>query len=435
MSMRVEALSPFQPLAHQEWRDVYVVLRGTALYIHKVKTMHLGKLHVASAGRLLRRFTLQHAEVGLASDISYCKMEPTTRLAHLIPNVARKRAFDKDPDLFRLVRQCSMRIRAETDQFLLADPSEQEIFDWVNKICAGIDIAFDLDERSIPRQCTMPRRRRRSQRAPNPSDLSDRRLIEEQEQILRDLYPALASSSNAHINTENQQHASNELGRTTTNDQENEEIDLSALTADITSHSTHLTATTTNTRPNYSRQTTVSTIASANLVPVDSALGAPTTGMADTKWTPVHPRTAAQQARYIARCMPVLPYDAPRASSIMYCAGRRMRLNLATETMQNWELAPPSYDSHGFEERRVRLSVETVQEENGGVDADAPRGDEIERSPALTLDLGLEKMRSRGESTKGVTASRTAQTQMQMPVAAKGPQTPDTEAPVMVFGF
>jgi len=48
--------------------------------------------------------------------------------------------------------------------------------------------------------------------------------------------------------------------------------------------------------------------------------------------------------------MPTLLFDAPRATDIIMCHGRRLRVNTKMDMLEEWELAPPSYDIHEFPE-------------------------------------------------------------------------------------
>lgn len=354
MSMRVEKISPFQYLPKQQWRSVYVVVQGTQLCIHKIKTSHFGSEALISAGKLIRRYTLQHAEVGLASDVNDNILVPVTRLAHLIPAMARRKAFEKDKDLFRADKQYTVRLRLETDQILLADRSEEVVFKWVNSISAAIDIAFPLDERNLPRSCTVPRRRRRQQRSSEAAaDVNDSRLIQEQERILREMYPALARSvegngdslrrldtvqtvADSTLATANGNGLA--LAATNINEQESEDVDLSALAEDFAVLEASVS------RPTATRQTTASTVGTGNF----SNNTNPTHFDADGKWAPPHSRSAGSQFRYARRCMPILLFDTPRSSSVVICHGRRLRINHRMDMLEEWELAPPTYDAHNF---------------------------------------------------------------------------------------
>ena len=402
MHMRVEKISPFQCLPKQEWRHVYVVLSGTHLCIHKVKTISLAGHSMPTAGKLIKRYTLQHAEVGLASDVEHNVLMPASRLAHFIPNAARRKAFERDPDLFKPIPQTIMRLRLEIDQILLAHSFEDRIFGWIGSLSAGIDIALPLDERAAPKACTIPRRRRRQQRSSQiVENITDRRIIEEQEQIMREMYPSLAQtttedpSGQTELSRTETTNDSNVLSLTTTNDQE-DDIDFAMLAEET------IPSQDSGSRPSNSRQTTASTMSTYNSI-------SPSSADFDIrgKWAPPHGHSQAQQFRYIRRCMPVLLYDTPRASSIIMCHGRRLRINNRMDMLEEWELAPPTYDAHSFPEgldRMVTLasslattsstvsgdSIGSIGSRNGSVGkADAPT---LERSKTRAADVDQKRV-------------------------------------------
>ncbi|KAH9899200.1 hypothetical protein C8Q73DRAFT_743250 [Cubamyces lactineus] len=86
---------------------------------------------------LIRKYTLQHAESGLASD--YTK------------------------------RKNVIRVRMEGEQFLLQAKNVAAVIDWIEGIQMGTNVALDLDERPMPRGPIFPRRRRRRIRRPDPA--------------------------------------------------------------------------------------------------------------------------------------------------------------------------------------------------------------------------------------------------------------------------
>lgn len=408
MFMRVEKISPFQYLPKQQWRPVYVVVQGTQLCIHKVKTSHFAGEALASAGKLIRRYTLQHAEVGLANDVNDNILVPVSRLAHLIPAMARRKAYEKDSDLFRSDKQFTMRVRVETDQILLADRSEEVVFKWVNSISAGIDIAFPIDERNLPRQSTVPRRRRRQQRSLEATaDVNDNRLIQEQERILSEMYPALARSVDGtgdgngdalrRLDTVQTLPESNgnvlALAATNINEQENEDVDLSALAEDFAPLETSIS------RPSTTRQTTASTIATS----FTASNVNPAHFDADGKWAPPHSRSSGSQFRYARRCMPILLWDTPRASSVIICHGRRLRVNQRMDMLEEWELAPPSYDAHRFPSSTPEQAP--ARQQSVDMTSSARSGSEMDIQAVPTCDSAvgmqgapLEKTRTRGSS-------------------------------------
>ncbi|KAI0077335.1 hypothetical protein K474DRAFT_1571132, partial [Panus rudis PR-1116 ss-1] len=74
---------------------------------------------------LIKAYTLQHAESGLASD--YVK------------------------------RRNVIRVRMEGEQFLLQCRDVPSVIDWIEAIQAATNVALDLDERPMPKGPLFPR--------------------------------------------------------------------------------------------------------------------------------------------------------------------------------------------------------------------------------------------------------------------------------------
>jgi hypothetical protein len=379
--LQLESINPLHGVSESEWREVYVILRGTLLSIYRVKD--------GGAGKLLRSYTLQHAEVGLAADSQHTVLIPQTRLAHLIPTSARRKAWQKDPDLFKPVKQTILRLRIETDQILLADRSEDRIHDLIYAISAGIDISYSIDERNVPRQCTVPRRRRR-QRTVLTGDLNDPALLAEQERILREMYPAFAEQQLAAA-------ARPELQRTVTQDttsvplatpsREEDDLDFAIMREDFATpdRPAPTQSSETPTRPAVSRMTTASSVVSA--LSQDMIYATSPNNFSETgKWQPPHPRTAAQIQRYARRCMPILLAESIRASDILICHGRRVKVNWRMEMLEDWELCPPSYKAHHF---KPPVEVEEI-------------GAELQRSRSQASQSGSSASNSSPQSSRSV---------------------------------
>ncbi|RPA71990.1 PH domain-like protein [Ascobolus immersus RN42] len=171
LSYKPELSSPFDRALKRNWRSVFVILNGTALYIHKNKSMGLfspvvfaeqGNLDEEAslgfkAGSLIAKYTLQGAEVGMATD------------------------YEK--------RHFVIRLRAETEQFLISFRKLEHMIEWIESISAAIDLSPSLDERSLPRYQTMPRRLR-------PAAIqTPAQLVQEQQTIIRSQFPHLASTN------------------------------------------------------------------------------------------------------------------------------------------------------------------------------------------------------------------------------------------------
>lgn len=167
MCRKLELNTPYLSSTQRSWHLVYVQLNNTQLNFYNLTPTHTHSLkrksdvlppsaadsHIVTdsprnphdlpgtlvengtfrVGNLLRSFTLQFAEVGIAID------------------------YKKRPNV--------LRIRAETEQFLLQAPSQQHHITWTNTVQMGIDVALPLEERSLPKYRLIPRRRRHDQRA------------------------------------------------------------------------------------------------------------------------------------------------------------------------------------------------------------------------------------------------------------------------------
>ncbi|KAH8923099.1 hypothetical protein BT69DRAFT_1206039, partial [Atractiella rhizophila] len=78
---------------------------------------------------LIRHYSLQNAESGLAADY--------------------------------LKRKHVVRIRAEGEQFLVQAKDDAAVIHLIEALQAATNIALDLDRRPLPKFITLPRRRRR----------------------------------------------------------------------------------------------------------------------------------------------------------------------------------------------------------------------------------------------------------------------------------
>lgn len=348
----VESQSPLSDAAAGDWKEVYVNVRGTMLSVYRLKD--------GLAGKLIHTYTLQHAEVGLATDVEHMVLVPQTRFAHFIPSSARRRAWQKDPDMFKPEEHTVLRLRAETEQLLFSGPDEESMHAFMFAIGSSIDIAQPIDDRSIPRQCTVPRRRRRAARQQVDSDLTDPALLAEQERIFRTMYPGLAAQAEIPEVDD----------RPSSPARDEDEVDMSLFreeTAPLTR--TETIETIDPVRPSVVRQataSTINTIASNDLVYATS----PENFDMDGKWAPPHNRSPSQVQRYLRRCLPLLLADAPRASDVMICGGKRVKVNWRMELLEEFELRPPSYKSHDFPKS---TNLVRTQSQSSAAESAAPR--------------------------------------------------------------
>lgn len=85
--------------------------------------------HNDSRNGLVRNYSLQSAESGLAADY--------------------------------LKRRHVVRVRAEGEQFLIQTTSDKHVVDWIEALQAATNVSLDLESRAMPKFITLPRRRRR----------------------------------------------------------------------------------------------------------------------------------------------------------------------------------------------------------------------------------------------------------------------------------
>ncbi|KAK8161746.1 hypothetical protein IWX90DRAFT_361191, partial [Phyllosticta citrichinensis] len=340
------------------WIEVYVVLRGTMLSIYRLKHQFFAKRsHKPSPGRLLKNYSLQHAEIGLALDFKKTDLIPRSPLAKLIPPAARQSLFETDPHLFWPIREHVIRLRLETEQFLLCSRDQGDMLDWVEQICTAVDISQPLDVRSEPRYRSIPRRGRRQRQldgsngittstttaaAARPRseniDVSARRLLAEQERIIRTMYPNLAleavEEERAAIPSAREA-ASEEMGPSDQN------LLPSAPQVTLARSETEITAS--SEQPTFADGVTDVTSV---------------TGTSRPSFEELRPDVSAKLAtpdpspssllRYRKRCAPVLMCNSPRASDVVFHGGRRLRINAKRQTVSYYSELPPHYSAHHF---------------------------------------------------------------------------------------
>ncbi|KAJ8116616.1 hypothetical protein OPT61_g1987 [Boeremia exigua] len=327
LGVRHELLSPFHVSGQRDWCDCYVILRGTQLSIYRAKQPSLwSKSKQPTAGRLISSYTLQHAEVGIAADFKKTPLIPKSPFAHLVPASSRHKLYETDPHLFEPVREHTIRIRVETEQLLLCAPTQEIMLDWTEAFCAAIDISLPIEDRSEPRYRSLPRRNRRqrmldgAQLGENLDNLSNidagRRIIAEQERIIRQLYPHLGEMGNVTTVT---------VTATASADAEFDEFDPEDVRF-----------------PSQNNLTRMST---------QDDDEPPSTASSDPKNAPAIHITSSQALRYRRRCAPVLLASSPRVSDVVVCDGKRMRINVKEHRLVDYTSHPPRYDAHGFKKK------------------------------------------------------------------------------------
>lgn len=193
VELKLEGLTPFNTIENSHWHEAYLILRGTLLSVHACKPsnslrMDASKRHgnwEGNRGQLVKKYTMQHAEVGLASDHPKVILVPKS-IVQFYPEASLEFLRATEPHLFDAQRQYVIRLRLEGHQFLCRVTNSEEREAWINALCMSIDIAAPLDERAEPQYQTLPRRRRGHRSRAEPLA-----TLEEQQEICRQNFPHL----------------------------------------------------------------------------------------------------------------------------------------------------------------------------------------------------------------------------------------------------
>ena len=382
LGIRQELSSPFHVAANREWYDAYAVLEGTQLSIHRVKTPGLlSKNRRPTPGRFLKAYSLQHAEVGIAGDYKISALIPKSPFAHLVPASARPKLYETDPHMFEPVREHVIRIRLEAEQFLICAPSQLSMLSWIENLCAAIDISTPIEDRSEPRYRSLPRRSRR-QRILNSARLGDhtsslssleagQRIIAEQEQIIRQLYPQFGAAR----------------GPTTSA----AEPELDDFDPEDVRFPSRFVARGEMLRTRDREEEAEEFLSSAS---------------PNAKYRERIPISIAQESRYRRRCAPVLLASSPRVSDIIYSEGQRLRINLRDQTLVPFSYHAPRYDAHSFPKSRSKKPAKLALVKAAPVDvrpASPARG--VSDESITSISFGEDLAPSASRSTEDVSSS------------------------------
>ncbi|OLN81673.1 hypothetical protein CCHL11_05602 [Colletotrichum chlorophyti] len=298
--MKMEIENTTKRAEDRNWHTTYVQLRGTALNLYNVKkdwgwgrtrdgpTISPDNPPWVRKSSLDRAYSLQHADVGIAADY-------------------KKRRY-------------VIRVRAETDQFLLSCIELSTMVKWLEALFAAIDVAAPIDERDYPRDQSIPRIQRirwfRGQTpaqtnypvpTPRPPSSSDLRRVASTESA--DPFPASTAEPVIDI--------------------PNNEADAAAAvdTESVLG-------------PAPARNELISSRLSTTSYPNEAI--DPDTG----KWAPEHQWTAAHDLLYAKLCYSVLLFKSPRKSNYIISKGKQWFVDWATGRMVR--VLPPAYGEIDF---------------------------------------------------------------------------------------
>ncbi|KAK0623191.1 hypothetical protein B0T14DRAFT_427852 [Immersiella caudata] len=281
---KMELQDTIKAAEYRDWRMVYVELHGTVLNVYNVKKERGWWSSTKQGGpdispdsppwvkksTLEKSYGLLHADAGIAADY-------------------RKRRH-------------VIRLRLETDQFLLSCVELGTFVKWLDRLFAAINVAAPLDERDFPRDQSIPRIQRirwlRGQR-PQPEDDTNAQALE---------------NDVAEDDQGNGLEA--EVGVNDTNETDRGEYRESAPI-------------TRNVQPPNMGRLSMSTYLNEH---VD-----PETG----KWTPRTKWTETHDQLYAKLCYAVLLFKSPRKSNYVVMDGRRWYVDWKSGRMIR--LLPPAY--------------------------------------------------------------------------------------------
>lgn len=227
-----------------------------------------------------------------------------------------------------------IRVRAETDQFLLSCFKIETFVHWLQALAAAIDIAPPLDSRSLPRDFSIPRtRRRRPTCSTSVTDLErNATLVREQYEIMRTQYPGLIEGPIPENATPIVQRPSTSRSHTAPSP-----IQIRPSPNRFTTARTPA--------ERLSRLHTQSTAALSSSTSITTSFSeTPETHPSispEGKWRPEHQWSATYDMMYARRCMAILTSRSPRKSDIVIMKGQQWIVDWVTGKLTRCE--PPDY--------------------------------------------------------------------------------------------
>ena len=363
--------TPFDPFKKQQWTQVYVVLSGTLFRLHSIKKPSTNLITMSSdrsqAGRLLKTYSMQHAEVGIAADEPKQQLIPKSPYIAMLPEAKIEKLKVTEPHLFDVVRRYFVRIRVEGEQLLFRLGSSEDRSRWIDRLCAAVDIAPPIEDRTEPKYHTLPRRRRRrpppetasneTPTAAGPSATTGLSMnlqtgfpmlspVVEGEPLQRvttttaaDPDPGDIDESLAFAGAELSEPAPvlERVGRTS--------LDIrrifSRRTATNNSNADELTSPASPTRPTGQGEPTLQAV--LPVAKINTKVPARIYPDDFVKWQPQFFIDSAQQIRYRRHCMPSLLYNSKRANDIVVHQGKRWKIDWDSSRLLPWPEAPPTY--------------------------------------------------------------------------------------------
>ncbi|CCH45918.1 hypothetical protein BN7_5505 [Wickerhamomyces ciferrii] len=156
---KIEWLSPYEPSPIRNWKNVIMELNSTQLNFYSIDHQNIPLLNRVkkSKTKKIYEFTPIESEF-ILNTIKQNPMEYLTS-KKLIKSYSLQFAKFGLPVDYKKKNNC-LRIRAETEQFLIHFHTIDEMINWSNYLSTGINVSLDLESRKLPNDRTVPRRRR-----------------------------------------------------------------------------------------------------------------------------------------------------------------------------------------------------------------------------------------------------------------------------------
>jgi hypothetical protein len=340
VDLRCEFVDPFMECYDLRWRPVSASLQGTKLSFHYLKSvMNLDDSRGLRHRRNTFSFSLQHAEVGLALDSNNEGPIPKLAVMNLLPSAARGKLFESKPNLFEGRREWVLRLRLEGRQFLMCFKNQEVMLDWVECLCAAIDISPPLDDRSDPRYRSLPRRSRRQRQLESmfrddvhllPRQAPQSRLVAQQQRIFQSLYPNFAAAMESGApESENPRPGPSELDTITRTDPDMDDLDP-ADARELDFERPRLRSPSNSLGRRTSRNSQI--LHQDSSEPYDPK-------RSSRCFSPC----ATALVRYRRRCAPIMSKYSPRSSDIIFHKGRRVKIDYKKDRLVPFEVFPPRY--------------------------------------------------------------------------------------------
>jgi hypothetical protein len=233
-----------------------------------------------------------------------------------------------------------IRLRVETDQFLLSCLQMSTFLHWLESLSAAIALSLPLDDRQIPREAPLPRRRRRRLDAISEQDsiqITDNHLVLEQQEIMRARFPHLAAGGSSAASISSARPFDSINPRVA-----HQESLIPNFSRHSFSHESRLSR---SSSYQISRVNSVSQaeMGMLEMSEVDRPIGwnpsiSPETG----KWEPRHAWTQQHDAMFAKRCMDILLKKSPRKTNFVIVRGKQWIIDWANGRLERYE--PPGYE-------------------------------------------------------------------------------------------